>query len=93
MWAPDARYIDPLAAVQGHDAIDATVHAVQARFPGLAMRLASPIDAHHDQARFTWELGPAGGEPLVVGFDVVERDRNGQLTLVLGFLDRVPAAA
>ncbi len=93
VWAPDARYIDPLVVAQGHDAIDATIQAVQGQFPGLAIRLAGPVDAHHDQARFTWALGPADGEPLVVGFDVVERDRNGQLTLVLGFLDKVPAAA
>ena len=36
--------------------------------------------------------GPPDGEPLVIGFDVVERDRNGQLVVVLGFPDRVPAA-
>ncbi len=77
VWAPGARYIDPLVVAQGHDAIDATIHAVQAQFPGLVMRLAGPVDAHHDQARFTWALGPPNGEPLVIGFDVVERDRNG----------------
>ncbi len=93
VWAPDARYIDPLVVAQGHDAIDATIHAVQTQFPDLVMRLAGPVDAHHDHARFTWALGPPNGEPLVIGFDVVERDRNGQLALVLGFLDKVPAAA
>lgn len=58
------------------------------QFPGLAVPLAGPVDAHHYQARFTWTLGLADGEPLVVGFDVVERDRNGS-----GFLDKVPATA
>lgn len=93
VWAPDARYIDPLVVAQGHDAIDATIRAVHGQFPGLAMRLVGSVDAHHDQARFTWALGPPDGEPLVIGFDVVERDRNGQLALVLGFLDKVPTAA
>lgn len=92
-WAPGARYIDPLVVAQGHDAIDATIQAVQGQFPGLVMRLAGPVDAHHDQACFTWTLSPPDGEPLVIGFDVVERDRNGQLALVLGFLDKVPTAA
>lgn len=93
VWAPDARCVDPLVVAQGHDAIDAAIHAVQDQFTGLALRLAGPVDAHHDQARLTWTLGLPGGEPLIVGFDMVERDHNGQLALVLGFLDEVPTAA
>jgi hypothetical protein len=90
-WAADGRYVDPLADARGHDAIDATLAAVQAQFPGLTFALAGPVDAHHDQARFTWELAPAGAEALVVGFDVAERDADGRLSLVLGFLDKVPS--
>jgi hypothetical protein len=92
LWAPDARYIDPMAVATGRDAIDATIGAVQDQFAGLTFALTAPVDAHHDQARFGWSLGPADGEPLVVGFDVAVRDENGQLSMVLGFLDRVPAA-
>ena len=33
VWTPDARYIDPLVDAQGHDGIDATMHAVQTQFP------------------------------------------------------------
>jgi hypothetical protein len=54
--------------------------------------LAGPVDAHHDQARFSWELGPADAEALVVGFDVAQRNADGRLALVLGFLDKVPSA-
>jgi SnoaL-like domain len=92
LWAEDAQYIDPLVAAAGYDEIDATVAAVQQQFAGMVFRLASAVDAHHDQARFTWELGPAGGPALVVGFDVAQRDEDGRLRLVLGFLDKVPAA-
>jgi len=91
IWSSDGRYIDPLADVAGHEQIDATIAAVQVQFPGLRFRLAGPVDAHHDQARFTWELAPAGAEALVVGFDVARRDEDGRLALVLGFLDKVPA--
>jgi hypothetical protein len=56
-------------------------------------RLAGPVDAHHDQLRFSWELGPAGQEAPIVGFDVAIVDDDGRITTVLGFLDRVPAAA
>ncbi|GIF71658.1 nuclear transport factor 2 family protein [Asanoa siamensis] len=92
LWAPDARYVDPLAVAEGRDAIDATVAAVQGQFPGMTFRLAGPVDGHHDQARFTWELGPEGGQAPIAGFDVVTTDDTGRLTQVLGFLDRVPSA-
>jgi hypothetical protein len=93
LWAAEVRYVDPLAAVTGPDAIDAMLGAVQEQFPGLRFRLAGPVDAHHDQARFTWELtAEDGDEPVAVGFDVIERDADGRLALVLGFLDQVPAS-
>ena len=91
VWAQDATYIDPLAEAHGRDAIDATIAAVQAQFPGLTFTLLDSVDTHHRQARFTWGLGPDGAEPLVVGFDVAVADSEGQLTSVLGFLDKVPA--
>jgi hypothetical protein len=43
------------------------------------------------QARFGWGLGPAGVEPIVVGFDVVVTADDGRIATVLGFLDRVPS--
>jgi hypothetical protein len=90
LWTDDASYVDPMAAAEGKDAIDATIAAVQAQFPGLVFSLIGPVDAHHDQARFTWALGPADGEELVVGFDVAVF-QNGRIRSVYGFLDKVPA--
>src|SRR5262249_24643244 len=34
VWAEDGRYVDPLAAVAGHDAIAALVGTVQQQLPG-----------------------------------------------------------
>lgn len=92
LYSEDARYVDPLAVAEGREAIAATIGAVQAQFPGFVFRLAGPVDAHHDQARFGWELGPAGQEAPIVGFDVAVTDGAGRLQTVLGFLDKVPAA-
>ena len=92
VFAADARYVDPIAAVQGHDGLDGLIAAVQQQFPGMVFTPGGPADAHHDQGRFTWHLGPAGAEPVVIGFDVVERDADGRIATVLGFLDRAPAA-
>ena len=91
LYAEDARYVDPLVDVRGHDGIEAAIVAVHDQFPGWVFRLAGPVDAHHDQVRFSWELGPAGApEAPIAGFDVAVRDRHGRLASVLGFLDRVP---
>jgi hypothetical protein len=89
-WAEDASYTDPLVRVSGRDAIDVTIAAVQAQFPGFVFAPGGSFDAHHDQARFTWTLGPAGGEAPVAGCDVVRTDADGRIATVLGFLDRVP---
>ena len=93
VFAPDARYTDPLVDAEGRDAIEATIAAVQQQFPGFVFRLAGEPDAHHDQVRFTWHLGPEGAEPPITGFDVAVVDADGRIRTVLGFLDRVPAAA
>jgi hypothetical protein len=92
VWAADATYTDPMAEVRGRPAIEATIAAVQGQFPGFVFTLAGPVDAHHRQARFTWNLGPAGAEPVVVGSDVALAGPDGKITAVYGFLDRVPEA-
>jgi hypothetical protein len=91
IWSQDGRYIDPLAEVTGRDQIDAVIATAQAQFASMSFRLASAVDAHHDQARFTWELGPDGADAVVIGFDVAQRDADGRLAQVLGFLDKVPS--
>ena len=91
LWTDDARYVDPLAEANGREAIDATIAAVQDRFPGFSFRLAGAVDSHHDQGRFSWELGPADAEAPIAGFDVAVTDGEGRLQTVLGFLDKVPA--
>jgi hypothetical protein len=91
LFAEDVRYVDPVAAVHGHAGLDGLIEAVQQQFPGLVFSAGGPVDAHHDQARFTWHLGRPGEEPLVIGFDVAERDASGRIGRVLGFIDKAPS--
>ncbi|MGW0249221.1 nuclear transport factor 2 family protein [Nocardia goodfellowii] len=92
VFTADATYTDPMVDVTGHDGLDSVIAGVQAQFPGWTFRLAGPVDAHHDQVRFTWDLGPADGPAIVVGFDVAVVT-DGKIAKVYGFLDKVPAAA
>src|SRR5215469_5168487 len=85
VWADDAEYTDPLAHARGRAEIDATISAVQDRFPGFVFSQLGVVDAHHQQARFRWGLGPEGAEPLVEGFDVAVIDESGKIRTVLGF--------
>lgn len=93
VWAEDATYVDPLATVAGHTQISNLIGAVQEQVPGHVFRLRDGIDAHHNIARFSWELVPAdGGESVVEGFDVAVTEDDGRIRSVLGFLDKAPAA-
>jgi hypothetical protein len=91
LFSSDVRYVDPLVDVSGRAALVATIAAVHDQFPGFTFRLSGPVDGHHDQTRFGWELGPVDGEAPIAGFDVAVTDDAGQIRQVFGFLDRVPA--
>ncbi len=94
VWTQDARYIDPLTSVSGHDQISELIGGVQQQAPGHVFRLLDDrVDAHHNVVRFSWELVPtSGGESLAVGFDVAVTEENGRIRSVFGFLDKAPGA-
>ncbi|MFL6141787.1 MAG: nuclear transport factor 2 family protein [Labedaea sp.] len=92
IWLDEGRLTDPLVVADGVEAIDATIAGVQERFPQFGVRLAGAVDAHHNLARFTWEMGQDGAEAVVVGFDVAVLSEDGRLREVHGFLDKVPTS-
>jgi hypothetical protein len=93
IWADDGCYLDPRAMVTGHDEISALIGAVQEQLPGHVFRLRNGVDAHHNVARFAWQLVPReGGESIAEGFDVAVIDADGRIGSILGFLDKAPAA-
>ncbi|MFC4944539.1 nuclear transport factor 2 family protein [Pseudonocardia sp. GCM10023141] len=87
---PDVRFVDPLSDLTGSAALSAAIGGVQSQFAGMELRLHGDVDAHHDVARFQWALGPAGAEPLVIGFDTVTFAADGRIATVSGFFDQVP---
>lgn len=91
-WTEDATYVDPLMQAAGHAEIGALVDAVHSRFPGFRFAIAGRVEGYGAHLRFSWELGPQGGEPLVKGTDFAVLE-GGRLKQVCGFLDQVPDAA
>ncbi len=91
-WTDDATYVDPLAKVSGRGEIGALIGGVHARFPGFRFALSGPPDGHGDHVRFSWTLGPEGGEAPIEGSDVV-MTFGGRIACVIGFLDKVPQTA
>ena len=91
-WTFAATYVDPVAKGAGLAEIDGIIGSVQARFPGLVFSLSGKADGHANVVRFSWALGPRGGDAIVKGTDFVTRDGD-KIAAVTGFLDLVPAQA
>jgi len=91
-WAISAIYVDPLAKVAGRDEIGAYIGGVHQRFPDYRFDLIGEANGHGDHVRFSWSLGPDGGEAPIEGSDVLTIE-DGQVARVIGFLDKVPPPA
>ncbi len=93
LFTADAPYIDPLAAVEGHEGVAAVIAVARDQFKGLGFELLGTVDTHHNLARFQWGLvTEPGAEPIAIGFDVAVTAEDGRIKGVYGFLDKVPAA-
>jgi hypothetical protein len=91
-WSDSASYVDPLLQGAGRDGIDAMIAGVQERFPGHRFRRTSDVESHHDRVRFTWELAPEAGDPVVCGTDFGIVTADDRLRSVTGFFDQVQQA-
>ncbi len=88
VFSEDANYVDPLAAVAGHDGLDALIAGMQEKFAGARFTAKGTPEAHHDRIRFSWTLALAGRK-LAEGTDVAVLAADGRLHAVTGFLDYV----
>ena len=93
-WTMTASYVDPVLQGEGRAGIDAAIQVAQAKFPGHRFRRTSPVEAHHDRVRFTWELAPEGGVAVASGTDFAVLSSDRRLNTVTGFFDNtVPVPA
>ena len=93
VWSGDGTLVDPPIDARGHAGIVEMAGAVQSQFPGHTFRRTSEIDAHHDLARYTWEMVGPDGMPALAGTDVALVGADGRLAHVAGFFgDPAPLA-
>ena len=90
LWTEEAVYVDPMVRSEGRAGMEALIEGVKARFPEFRFAPKGRADGHGDYVRFSWALGPAGGEAVVEGTDFAVVSADGRLRDVTGFLDRVP---
>jgi hypothetical protein len=81
----DVEFCDPHNDIRGHDAFIAMVKAFWAQHGDCKISRASNIDAHHDRARYAWEIDWPDGRRFE-GFDAVTLDlKSGTVSRIDGF--------
>lgn len=84
--ADDALYCDPRCAPMGIDALLAHIAQVHATRPGATIVRTSAVDAHHEVARFAWQVRLAEGRALAESLDVVTlTDDHARIRRIVGF--------
>ena len=89
LWTEDCVFIDHSGKRHGRDELDRAVAALHQRLPSNVFSELRPVDLLHESGRLAWSYGRPGQEPIK-GVDVV-LVRDGRISLMLTFLDEVPA--
>jgi hypothetical protein len=92
VWHTDGALIDPPFEGAGHAGIAAMTDVVLSNYASHTFRRTTAVDAHHNFARYGWELVDTDGTAAVRGTDIVEIDSAGLLVRIIGFFgDLIPA--
>ena len=92
-WVEDGVLLDPPMDATGVEAIAGLTDVVLEHYADHRFRRTSTVDAHHDHARYSWDLVAPDGTIAVSGIDVV-KVQDGRLAQVVGFFGELePVAA
>ncbi|PLP58628.1 nuclear transport factor 2 family protein [Mesorhizobium loti] len=92
VWSDGATYTDPTAHADGADELLAHVAGIQARYPGARIVRTSPVDVHHDIARFAWKFVLPDGSSFPEGLDIAFLDADRvRITRIIGFFGPLAA--
>lgn len=89
LWTEDCVFIDHNGKTSGREELDRAVAALHENLPGYVFNELGPVDLLHESGRLAWSYGRPGQAPIK-GVDVV-LTRNGRISVMLTFLDEVPA--
>ena len=84
-WNTNGQLTDPPLAGRGHAEISELTEIVLAHYAGHRFERTTAVDAHHDFARYGWNLVAPDGTVAVSGTDFVEFDEAGKLLRIVGF--------
>jgi hypothetical protein len=86
VFTEDSFYSAPdHAGLHGHGELSEAIGRSQEQFGDMVFTLGRVINAHHDTALFTWELGaPNADTPAATGYDVVDFTGD-RIRRVVGF--------
>jgi hypothetical protein len=86
----DVQFCDPLHDIRGHAAFIEMVKSFWAKNGDCVIRRASPIDAHHDRARYAWAIEWPDGRRFG-GLDAVALDlQSSKVRRIDGFFGPLP---
>jgi hypothetical protein len=86
LYAPDMRFYEHHAIIEGRAAIHAHIGAAQAQWPAeFVFHFDQGARVNHELVQLSWTLGPAG-QPVVYGMDVAVVEQ-GYLKSLHVFLD------
>ena len=88
LWTEDCVFIDHSGKRLGRDELDRAVAVLHQRLPGYVFTELRPVDLLPESGRLAWSYGRPG-QATIKGVDVV-LVRNGQIALMLTFLDEAP---
>ena len=89
LWTEDCIFIDHSGKTSGREALDRAVATLHERLPGYVFSELRPVDLLHESGRLAWSYGRPNQEPIKGLVVVLVRD--GRISLMLTFLDEVPA--
>jgi hypothetical protein len=84
-WADDGVYCDPLATVEGREALIAHIGGFHAQQPGTRIETTSRVDEHDGHVRFAFRVIDAQGAVVFEGMDYGRLGSDGRLERIVGF--------
>lgn len=82
----DVVFIDPMAGIQGRDALAAHIARMREAFPDVGFESGGEPDHHNQFVRAPW-VAVRGEEVVLRGLDIDEVAPDGRLSRIVGFFD------